>query len=216
MASQRSLFLFLAYSRPNRLVSALLALAIVSHSLCSTAYGAEKKLPDKAVESQRIPVTPSAPPQLRPKGPADVYRCQRYFLYDGKTYGCDSNIGQDAERLRPILEAVPDAVAELDRYQANRGRIRTAAYVGTAGLVAMALGTLISARFFENGTPTDTSNLIRNASLIGGAGIMVGSFAYALSYGTENERHLGRAVEIYNNARPHKPIELQFSTQLQF
>jgi len=81
----------------------------------------------------------------------------------------------------------------------------------------MILGNFVSTRFYDsNNAPTDTSNLIRSAALIGGAGVMAGSFVYALSYGRENEKHLGRAVELYNTVRPNKSIELQFSTQLHF
>lgn len=220
MASRYRLLPLLASSRPSRLLSAILALAMLVcfPGTARAASPAENKpLPDKNIESKKVPTTPSAPPQLRPKGPADIYRCQRYFTYDGKVYGCDSNIGQDAERLRPILEPVPEAIAELDQYQGNRARIRTAAYVGTGGLLLMVLGNLISTRFYDsNNAPTDTSNIIRSAALLGGAGVMAGSFVFALSYGRENEKHLGRAVELYNAARPNKPIELQFSTQIHF
>ena len=216
MASRYRLLPLLASGRPSRPLSALLALASVE-CFPGAAIAADKGLPDKNVEVQKVPTTPSAPPQLRPRGPSDIYRCQRYFIYDGKVYGCDSNIGQDAERLRPLLEPVPEAIAELDQYQANRARIRTAAYVGTSGLLLMILGNFVSTRFYDsNNAPTDTSNLIRSAALIGGAGVMAGSFVYALSYGRENEKHLGRAVELYNTVRPNKSIELQFSTQLHF
>lgn len=221
MASRYRLLPLLAFSRPSRHLSALpvaaIILSAILHSgLSPIASAADKGLPDKNAEVSKVPTTPSAPPQLRPRGPADIYRCQRFFTYEGKVYGCDSDIGQDAERLRPLLEPVPEAIAELDSYQGNRARIRTAAYVGTSGLLMMAAGILVSSRFMENGKATDTSDLIRSIGLIGGTGVMAGSFIYALSYGRENERHLGRAIELYNTARPNKPIELQFSTQLQF
>lgn len=182
-----------------------------SFSMAAPAAGQPASPPE-------IPTTPSAPPSLdKPSRPqSDAFQCQRSFVHKGKVMSCDSNIRLDGEKLRPILRDTPLAVSELNEYQRTRTRIRSAAYLGTLGLVVMIAGSLFSLRYKENGSATDTSNAVRNVSLLTGGGIAAGSFLSALSLIKTNEAHLGNAVSIYNSAHPESPIELRFSTEIGF
>lgn len=163
-----------------------------------------------------IPKQPTIPPPLTTQIPRDSFRCQRFFLYKGQRLHCDSNIRLDGENLRPILEDVPEAAAELDLYQKNRAEIGNAAYIGTLGLFVAIAGSLLSLQYREAGNPTHTSQAIRTISMLGGAGIMIGNFISTLSLIRTNETHIGNAVNAYNRAHPDTPIELQFNTTIQF
>ncbi|MCM2279637.1 MAG: hypothetical protein NDJ89_16305 [Oligoflexia bacterium] len=188
------------------LLGALLS-AVASGRLCWAAPPAARP----------IPTRPSAPPALTVKGPSDAFQCQRYFTYKGQTIGCDSNIRLDGEKLRPIIKDIPEAVAELDLYQQNRLKIRTAAYTGTFGLGFFLIGLLLSGNHkAPDGKLDDTGRTLLNLALIGGGGITGGSFLYALSFIRTNEAHLANAVTLHNQARPDSPIELQFSTGISF
>ena len=159
------------------------------------------------------PAKPTAPLALKQPEVHDAFRCERRFLYKGKIFGCDSNVQRDAERLRPILTDVPPALAELDTYQRNRQNIRSAAYVGSIGLLA-ALGGFLVSRTFTNkdGQLTDTGTAIRGYSLAAGLGLTGLSLVYGLSILSTNESHIDNAVLLHNKAHPDTPIELQFST----
>lgn len=167
-------------------------------------------------EEAEIPKTPSPPQNLDMTAPADHFRCQRSFTYQGKTYSCDSNIRLDGENLRPILRTVPEAVSELDDYQKTRRQVRAAAYVGTLGVIVMIAGALFSLRYREAGVATDLSSSVRNTSLWIGGGIAAGSFVTALSLVKGNEERLNRAVDRFNAANPEEPIQLQFTTGFSF
>jgi hypothetical protein len=169
-----------------------------------------------AATGPEIPKKPSAPPSLSTRKPTDSFRCQRFYVYQGKRIACDSNIKLDGENLRPLMEDVPQAIAELNLYQTNRLKARSAAYWGTVGLLVMIGGSLLSLRYRDQGNPTDTSNTIRTISLFGGGGIMIGSFISALSFIKTNETHIGNAVNFYNQAHPEAPIQLQFNTAISF
>lgn len=170
-----------------------------------------------AFAASEIPTRPSAPPLVAPKPPEDAFQCGRYYVHQGKTIRCDSMIRFDGEGLRPIIQDVPEAISELNAYQRNRFKVRNSAYVGTFGIMLAVAGVLLSERFRDaNGAPTPTSDSVRTASLIGGLGMTVGGFLYAISSIKTNEAHLGRAVELYNKARPDSPIQLQFSTAIEF
>lgn len=170
----------------------------------------------KEAEAEAIPKTPSAPAFVAPVTPVDPFRCERNFTHKGEVLGCDSNIRLDGEKLRPIVQSVPEAAAELDLYQRNRLSLRNAAYIGTLGVVVMIAGSLLSLNYRENGVATDTSNAIRQISLIGGGTIAAGGFLYGLSANQGNETHLQNAVGHYNKANPQTPIQLQFSTGMTF
>lgn len=160
-----------------------------------------------------LPTQPTRPEIPSPSIPEDVFRCDRTFVFQGKQLPCDSNTRADGEGLRPILQEVPSALEELDTYQANRAKVRTAAYLGTIGFVVMIAGSLLSLKFRSpTGAPTDNSATVLTVAILAGGGIAVGGFLYALSSNTSNEAHLNRAVELFNEARPKTPIQLQFST----
>jgi hypothetical protein len=151
-----------------------------------------------------IPHLPSAPPQLFERTPPDTFRCQRFYLYQGKKLGCDSNLGADAERLRPILSLVPESLADLDDYQHTQRMLTTTAYIGSVGLVVLLAGLL-------GGGGTG-----KKIMYLGGGGLFLGSIAYGLAALRTNESKLGDAIEEFNRARPNDPIQLQFNTGIIF
>jgi hypothetical protein len=151
-----------------------------------------------------IPQMPTAPPQLFERTPPDTFRCQRFYVYEGKTVGCDSNLKADGDRLRPILRPVPEAIAQLDQYQRSQRILRTTAYTGSAGLFLLLTGLFAG----QSGG--------KNAFYLGGLAVFFGSLSYGLISLRTNEAKLGDAVETYNRARPEDPIELQFKTRIGF
>lgn len=164
-----------------------------------------------------IPIKPSAPPPLPTRTSTDFFQCQRFFVHQGQRIACDSNVRLDGENLRQTIQDVPQALAELDLYQKNRAKTGKAAYIGTLGLFLAVAGSLISLHYLDSaGNSTQTSDIIRNTSMIGGGGIMVGSFISTLSFIKRNEIHIGKAVNFYNQAHPENPIELQFNTGIHF
>jgi len=170
--------------------------------------------PSYEKEERQIPKRPSAPPPLNQLKAPDFPHCERYFSFKGKKIECDSNLGKDGERLRPIMHDVPSALEELDQYQENRDKVRLAAYGGTAGLLTMGLGIAISRPPFDPGSGEPRTG---GYVLIGGLILAVNSLIYGLSVVKANENHLGKAVQYYNAAHPKSPIELHFSThQVQF
>jgi hypothetical protein len=164
-------------------------------------------------ELRQIPTHPNEPTRLDRKSPEEIPHCERFFVYRGKRLECDSNSGHDADRLRPILKEVPDAIAELDTYQENQDRIKVAAYLGTAGVLIILAGILISRPPFH---PKTGEIQPGGWGVIGGAGLAVGSFVYALGMVKTNESHIGTAIENYNKERPTDPVRLEFSTGIQF
>lgn len=155
----------------------------------------------------------SAPAALKQPEITDSFRCERRFLYKGKILGCDSNVQRDAERLRPIISDVPSAVTELDTYQRNRQNVRTAAYVGSIGLLVALGGLLLSRSFTDaNGDLTNTGKQVRGYTLGGGLALTGISLIYGLSILTTNETHLQNAVTNFNQVHTDHPIELQFTT----
>ena len=89
----------------------LIPIVALYSSFCFAAGGPYEE------EEAEIPKKPSVPFPLIQKVPKTIPHCERYFLFRGKKYECDSNAGTDAERLRSIVMDVPSAVAELDAYQ---------------------------------------------------------------------------------------------------
>lgn len=189
----------------NRAVTSLILLCFICANLPTPSLAAssdsstatspnEDKLP--------IPATPSAPPTLFRRTPPETFRCQRSFTYDGKTYGCDSNVRADGEGLRPFFKDVPEANIELNNYQRRKMALQNTAYVGSLGLVLLITGFLWS---------TNSGNG-RSLMIWGGAGIFAGSLAYGYSANRSNEDNLVDALKTHNNKQPDKPIIFQFST----
>jgi hypothetical protein len=164
-------------------------------------------------EVKQIPKKPSTPPTLTQKAPKQIPHCERYYLYLGKRLECDSNLGRDGENLRAIMHDVPSAIAELDIYQDNLKKVQYAAYFGTGGLLTVVGGALISR------PPVDPSSGALKPGgyiMLAGAVVILNSLLYGLSLVKTNESHLSNAVNYYNSAHPERPIELQFSTQVNF
>jgi hypothetical protein len=181
----------------SRVFSGLLALILI----CSAAQAAPEAHPAASLSA---PTTPSAPPALFQKPAPESFRCERFFTYEGKTYGCDSVVRPDGEGLRPFLQDVPAANAKLNAYQETRHNLRNTAYVGSLGLAVLIAGLVAGT---GNG---------KKAMIIGGTSIFGGSLVYGFAAAKANETNLGEAVRLHNLAKPDKPIELQFSTGIGF
>jgi hypothetical protein len=167
-------------------------------------------------EEAQIPQKPSTPPALMQRIAPNIPHCERYFVYQGKNMECDSNSGQDADRFRTIMEDVPAAIAELDVYQSNRQKMRIAAYSGTLGVLAMISGFFVIGRPDPPFDPLSGTPSAGGYTMIGGIGLFVSSIIYGLTVSRTNEAHIGNAVQFFNAAHPDRPIELRFSTGINF
>lgn len=169
-------------------------------------------------EEAQIPKTPTAPPSFSRRIPEDPYPCKRKILYQKQVLGCDSNLGRDGEKLRPILQGVPEAEAELDTYQKNRKKVQTLAYFGTAGLLIYIGSRIISNTYMQNkdGTYTENGLRFRTVTFWGGLGLTAGTVAFGFATLSQNEKHIENAIQKHNQARPGTPIEIQFSTGFTF
>jgi hypothetical protein len=193
--------------KPFRLTAALTLLAFATASTCL----ASGKTSVYDQEEADIPTNPSTPRQFVVKPPdAKLFHCERNFQYQGKNLTCDSSLRQDGEGLRPIIKDNAQAVSELDQYQNNRRTIKTAAYVASAGIL-IALVALLASKADTFDGPS-----IRTIGVGSGLILTAGSFIYGFSALSANESHLDRAVQYYNGANPQKPIELKFSTGINF
>ena len=150
-----------------------------------------------------IPASPSAPPQLGNAAQIPSLGCQREFTFGGKIYALDSWHRKDGERLRPLLQGVPEALNELDSYQETPPRLRSAAFITTAGLLLLVTGLFLRQREGGNSGPT-----IGNIAGLAGIGIAAGGVVYGVTLLTSNESYLERAVDLHNQARPNQPIQL--------
>jgi len=157
-----------------------------------------------------IPTLPSTPPQLGPSLKVRYFSCNRQFLHQGNLNLIDSYHRQDGEKLRSVINDVPEAVSELNIYQRNRRRVMTAAYVSSIGLLVFLISQVIPADGDQG-----IKNIRRNMTY-GGPAISLGSIIYSFTLIKRNETHLDNAVNNYNAARPEDPIKLQFSTGLLF
>ena len=165
------------------------------------------------LDESEIPKQPSAPPALSRRVPLEHYRCRRQYLYRGNLLNCDSYLYRDGERLRPILEKSPKAIEELNTYQTNQKRLGMLAYVSTLGL-ALIGSSMLARKYLWSTDPEAVAK--RNRILLPGAAIAAGSFGYGMFLVITNDRHLGSAVDHYNEAFPEDRIELQFSTGWSF
>ena len=173
-----------------------------------------KSVPKSTIEKEEkaIPQSPSAPKPLWMETPTHSQRCRRTFLYRGEILSCDSVLSSDASGLRTILDQTPEALAELEAYQAGRRRIRNLAYFGTGGLLLAFLGPSV-ARLIPD---SKTSSVLSSILSVSGVGLAGGVVLFGGVTLRNNENHLSRAVELYNQANPKDPIELQFSTSFSF
>ncbi len=194
---------------PSRVLALIVALSL-SHSAGGSRFAYAAGETTQLPESD-IPTAPSAPKRLKQNDPVESFRCDRQFIYNGRTLQCDSFVRRDAEGLRPILRDVPAAIAELDAYQSTRKSIRYLAYFTTLGLAAVILGIAISH------PPIDDGDIKPGGFLaLAGVGTTAFTFLYSLSLSQTNEKRVGRAVELFNQANPDHPIVLQFTTNLGF
>lgn len=162
-------------------------------------------------EEAQIPKQTTAPPSLSRRAPENQIFCQRKYSYRGKLLPCDSIVYRDGEQLRPILNAIPEAIGELNIYQENRRSLNKYAYTTTIGLALILAG-----QFTKNLTGSMEGIAVRNIMWAIGIPLTVGSVGFAFHLLNTNEEHLGNAVHLYNTAHPKDPIELQFTTGVSF
>jgi len=103
-------------------------------------------------------------------------------------------------------------VAALDTYQRNRQSLRPFAYAGTAGLL-LALSSSIFPKLIPG---AEESGTVRTLIAATGIGITAGSVLYGMHFLSENEKHLQRAIELHNQAKPDSPIELMIQASFTF
>lgn len=163
---------------------------------------------------REIPLKPSAPPALYEKAAPEEFRCERFYTYKGKTLGCDSNVRNDADRLRPIISVTPAAIDELNTYQKNKIRLQNAAYFATAGLLLVIGGLSWPLPAGTVTNPNPGPPLPKTLLTGGGVGLFGGSIFFALGGLRANEAHLENAVVLYNRDHPATPIKLDFSETL--
>ncbi|MBL7714888.1 MAG: hypothetical protein JNL01_05430 [Bdellovibrionales bacterium] len=161
---------------------------------------------------QNLPRQPSAPPMITPVKKPNVIRCTRKYVYQGRTLDCDSNLDRDGEGLRPVLNQVPASIAELDSYQKKRKEIMKLSYAGGVGLLAI-LGGSLSSRLTSD--PNSAKDL-RTAGIASGVLILGVTLITGYTSLRSTQSHLNEAVKKYNDAKPGDPIELQFSTGVDF
>lgn len=168
----------------------------------------ESKFKKFELEEKSIPKKPRTPAPVQQILPRSLPHCERVILFNEQKLEVDSNLGNDAEHLRRLVQTVPSAVSEIDQYQANRKNVRLAAYIGSAGLVAAGVGLLLGS---QNPIIVPTRYLIS-----GGVILAAGSFIFAIGHLQRNEKHLHTALENYNLAHPEQPIQIEFSTGMHF
>lgn len=191
--------------------SIILVLLLLNFSVQSQAAQLLSSDLRNEFEELQIPTRPSAPPKLAPITLPNIPQCERYFSYQGQRMECDSNVSQDANRLRPIFQQVPESLAELNLYQEKQKKLLSAAYFGSAGLLAMLIGFVLRNHVDETG-----GIRLSGVILIGGMVITGNSIAYAFSMGKANEIHLQNSVKTFNQAKPEQPIGLEFSSPINF
>lgn len=172
------------------------------------AEGAESETSETDEELQ-IPTQPKAP-SLGPQHlPTTLPHCERNVVVNNKVMEIDSNLGNDAGHLRTLVADVPEALAEVEKYQDNKRMIRNLAYLGSAGLALMAVGFLFVG---------SQNRLILTGKTLGelGLGITVGSFLFGFGKLYLNESHLTNAIQYYNDAHPDSPIQMEFHTRFEF
>lgn len=151
-----------------------------------------------------------APPPVHPPEEAlHGFGCERKFSCAGNDFHADSNHRIDGEMLRDYLKQYPEAISELNAYQATRRTIRVASYIGTLG-VLIALGGLIASTQLTGSEQI----VIRNVFTATGLGLTLASTAATFLVLNINEARLDRAVSIYNRGNPDRQIVLQFKSQL--
>jgi hypothetical protein len=195
--------------------------AIAAFTLLAFSLGAGAAEPPASQsfsrEENQIPRNPTAPPSLYQQAPPDSFRCERIFVHRKKALDCDSNVQQDGERLRPVLQSTPAAIRELDLYQRNRHSLRNVAYMVSAG-VAVTLASVLFVKLTGDHSIRYNGQSLKPVAygIFAGLGFAVGSFIYGVSLSKTNESHLGNAVQEYNKTHSTTPIELQFSTGISF
>jgi len=153
----------------------------------------------------------SAAPNLNRPHKIIPLGCNRPFLYRGEIYSTDSPQAQDAQTLKTITRASPEAQVILTEYQENRKKSRISAYTGTLGTVI----AVFSTGFGRWLAPRDPK-ILQTAALLTGAAIAVEGFSYSLMLLRRNEDLLPRAASAYNQTKPKDPVELQFTAGWSF
>ncbi len=187
----------------------------------SPSHRASKPTASEQILSEEFPIPKihDAPPSLGRKIPeAPKFPCYRQYMIQGRPLGCDSYLAHDGENLRPFLQQVPAALDQLNQYQETRRSLKMHAYLGSIGLIVFFSGFFVSKSLFpdDKQKPGLAGKLIPYLPMIPGAAFALGNGMYAFFTLQANETRLSNAVQMYNEARPGNPIELQFSTGWRF
>lgn len=169
-----------------------------------------------AAEFRRLrPETPDLTPLLpknnkkatRPPSPRTApithrVTCQRRFRLLDRTFAMDSFNARDGEGIRPLANNVPEAITELNHYQANQVRARTAAITGSAGIFLVIITQIIASS--QTGAEQAA---IGGFGRILGFGLASGSLLFSIANLNSNEDHLTRAIDAVNRANPDQIIK---------
>ncbi len=198
----------------DKTVSWLIILSLLGSQLARAEGPSNLKPLDysSVKDLSQIPSQPSQPPDLIQREVEDFAHCERFFLFSGKKYECDSNLGRDAERLRPLMQDVPQAIQELDLYQKNLRDVRVSGYLITSGVLLVALGMILSGGQPFN--PASGGISLGGGIAMAGFTLGVGSVVHGFTLVNLNEKHIQKAVDHYNGVHPDQPIQLQFSTAI--
>lgn len=123
--------------------------------------------------------------------------CIRHYVYKGRTYAVDSSRKMDGEGLRVVLRKYSPSEEILNTYQKNLQSTKLPAYFGTVGLLSIIIGPIYAGTLEES--PLGRRDT-RYVSLLGGAGILLGSYFWGITNINRNEARLADAVNDYNKS----------------
>ncbi len=103
----------------------------------------------------------------------------------------------DGEGLRVVLRKNPDSEEILNSYQHHLRTSKIPAYFGTAGLLSLIIGPIYASTLDESPLGKRDTRYI---SLLGGAGVLFGSYFWGIWNINKNEKRLVGAVDGYNQA----------------
>ncbi len=165
-------------------------------------------------EAEEIPKAPTAPPRFRHTPPADVIRCERHYLSNGKSYDCDSYSRFDGEGLLKAVQDTPDAVAYIESYQRTRRFSQIAAYTATGGIAIAGLAYLGSKFLFSQSDSNSVA--FRNIGVGGGLLLTISALIAGFVTMSTNDIKIDHAVDAYNQAHPDRHIQLEMKSGFSF
>ncbi len=119
--------------------------------------------------------------------------CVRSYTYRNRSFSIDSSRKLDGEGLRKVFKQVPQSESLLNDYQSNKKISNIPAYTGTIGFLSAAIGEIYASSLTYPGK-RDT----RYVTILGGLGLLFGSYIFGKLLIKKNENTLGEAVNTYN------------------